>query len=149
MKSAPIVMVSSYVPRQCGIATFCEEAREFIQKRDPATVVMVISHTDGQGQGVVPVIDLAHRDWWKSAANQIHKLNPYVVHLQHEYGLYEYHDSRGKGDRNHGFLDLLDAISDWPTVVEPHTIHGRIRDDEAEFIYELCERADVVLLTCN
>ena len=149
MKSAPIVMVSSYVPRQCGIATFCEEAREFIQKRDPATVVMVISHTDGQGQGVVPVIDLAHRDWWKSAANQIHKLNPYVVHLQHEYGLYEYHDSRGKGDRNHGFLDLLDAISDWPTVVEPHTIHGRIRDDEAEFIYELCERADVVLFKCN
>lgn len=149
MKSAPIVMVSSYTPRQCGIATFCEEAREFIQKHNPSTVVIVVSHTDGQGEGVVPVIDLTRRDWWKLAASQIRKLDPQVVHLQHEYGLYEYHDSRGKGDHNEGFLDLLDAISDWPIVVEPHTIHGRVRDDEAEFIYKLCERADVVLFKCN
>ncbi len=29
--SDPIVMISSYPPRLCGIGTFCEEAREFIQ----------------------------------------------------------------------------------------------------------------------
>jgi 1,2-diacylglycerol 3-alpha-glucosyltransferase len=29
--------------------------------------------------------------------------------------------------------------------VEPHTIHGRLRDFEENFIYEMCKAADVVL----
>ena len=33
--SDPIVMISSYPPRLCGIATFVEEAREFVQKANP------------------------------------------------------------------------------------------------------------------
>ena len=35
MPAKPIVMVSSYPPRLCGIGTFAEEAREFIQKANP------------------------------------------------------------------------------------------------------------------
>ena len=54
---APIVMISSYPPRLCGIGTFCEEAREFIQKANPDREVLVISHTDGQGRDVFPLID--------------------------------------------------------------------------------------------
>ena len=55
-------MVSSYPPRLCGIATFCEEAREFIAKRHPERDVLVISHTDGAGDGVFPLIDMSRRD---------------------------------------------------------------------------------------
>ncbi len=43
----PIVMISSYPPRLCGIATFAEEAREFIQKANTQRDVVVISHVDG------------------------------------------------------------------------------------------------------
>jgi len=82
-------------------------------------------------------------------AEKVAELNPYVVHVEHEYGLYEYVDERGQGDGNKGFLDLLDAISDWPTVIEPHTVHGRLRDFEANFVYEMCRRSDVVLLKCH
>jgi glycosyltransferase involved in cell wall biosynthesis len=142
-------MISSYPPRLCGIGTFCEEAREFIQKRFPDRPVLVISHTDGEGEGVFPIMDLKQRAWWKTVANKINELHPFVVHIQHEYGLYEYYDSRGHGDNNEGFLDLLDAINEWPTVIEPHTVHGRLRDMEAEFLYHTCERADVVLFKCH
>ncbi len=145
----PIVLISSYPPRHCGIATFCEEAREFIQKRFPHRPVYVISHTDGRGEGVFPIIDMEKRAWWKKVSEKIEELHPYAVHIQHEYGLYEYHDSRGRGDANEGFLDLLDAINDWPIVVEPHTIHGRYRESEAEFIYDMLERTDVVLFKCH
>ena len=48
--SSPIVMISSYPPRLCGIGTFTEEAREFIQKANPDREVLVISHTDGRGK---------------------------------------------------------------------------------------------------
>jgi len=144
-KEQPIVLISSYTPRLCGIATFTEEAREFIQKTYPTRDVLVISHTDGAGEGVFPLIDLKNRFWWKPVVKKIKKLSPYVVHIEHEYGLYEYVDERGIGDGNQGFLEFLDAISEYPIVVEPHTIHGRLRDFEENFIYELCKIADVVI----
>ena len=149
MAKAPIVMISSYPPRLCGIATFCEEAREFIAKANPDRPVLVISHLDGQGEGVYPLIDLRRHDWWKPVAELVEKLKPYVVHLEHEYGLYQYVDARGVGDANEGFLELLDAIGDFPSVVEPHTVHGRLRDAEANFLYQLCTRADLVLFKCH
>ncbi|MCD6377356.1 MAG: glycosyltransferase [Planctomycetes bacterium] len=146
---SPIVMVSSYPPRLCGIATFCEEAREFIAKRHPERDVLVISHTDGAGDGVFPLIDMSRRDWWRVVAAKIRQLQPYVVHLEHEFGLYEYRDPRGAGDGNEGFLALLDAIDDFPIVVEPHTVYGRLTDFEADFIFKLAQRAHVVLFKCH
>lgn len=149
MTNKPIVMISSYPPRLCGIATFCEEAREFIQKANPDREIRVISHTDGEGEGVLPIIDMRRPDWWKPVAEEIERLKPYAVHIEHEYGLYEYTDQRGVGDGNDGFLDLLEAIGDFPIVVEPHTIHGRLRDFEADFIYKLTQRSHVVLFKCH
>ncbi|MDD5234473.1 MAG: hypothetical protein PHG91_13855 [Syntrophales bacterium] len=148
-KEDPIVMISSYPPRLCGIGTFCEEAREFIQKRHSGREVVVISHLDGAGEGVFPVIDMKQRGWWRPVTQKISELHPYVVHIQHEYGLYEYYDERGLGDMNEGFLDLLDALADWPLVVEPHTIHGRMRDAEANFVYEMSQRTDILIFKCH
>jgi glycosyltransferase involved in cell wall biosynthesis len=44
---------------------------------------------------------------------------------------------------------MLDALADWPVVVEPHTVHGRLRDQEADFLYKACERADVMVFKCH
>ena len=85
---APIVMISSYPPRLCGIGTFCEEARESIQAANPGREVLVISHTDGRGDGVFPIIDMSKRTWWTPVAEKIHRLKPHAVHIEHEYGLY-------------------------------------------------------------
>ena len=148
-KNGPLVLISSYPPRLCGIATFTEEAREFIQKHSPEKKVLVISHTDGSGEGVYPIINMSKRAWWKPIAKKIEELKPCCIHIEHEYGLYEYKDERGQGDGNEGFLDLLEAISEYPTVIEPHTVHGRMRDFEANFVYRLCQAADIVILKCN
>ena len=142
-------MVSSYPPRLCGIATFTEEAREFIQKANPDRKVVIISHTDGRGEDVFPLIDMRRSDWWKPVAAKIKEFSPYAVHLEHEYGLYEYVDERGMGDNNNGFLRLLEAIRDYPIVVEPHTIHGRLRETEEDFVFQLCQKSDVVLFKCH
>ncbi|MDP6059159.1 MAG: glycosyltransferase, partial [Pirellulaceae bacterium] len=149
MAKAPVVMISSYPPRLCGIGTFCEEAREFIQKSHGDRPVYVISHTDGAGDGVFPLIDLSRNNWWKPVVAKIAQLKPYVIHIEHEYGLYEYVDDRGQGDGNAGFLELLSALSDWPVVMEPHTVHGRMSDQEANFIYRACKRCDVMLFKCH
>ena len=149
MKSQPIVMITSYPPRLCGIGTFCEEAREFVQRRHPERDVLVISHTDGEGEGVIPVMDLSRPDWWKPVVDKVKELDPYAIHIEHEYGLYEYRDPKGQGDSNRGFLEMLAALEPWPTVIEPHTVHGRLCDSEAHFIKGVAERADIVLFKCT
>ncbi|GAI22982.1 unnamed protein product, partial [marine sediment metagenome] len=79
MSQDPIVMISTYPPRLCGIATFCEEAREFIQKHYPERKVLVISYTDGKGDGVFPLIDISRQDWWKPVVDKINEIKPYAV----------------------------------------------------------------------
>ena len=149
MSDSPIVLISSFPPRPCGIATFAEEAREFIARANPHREVLVISHVDGKGDGVFPLIDQGASCWWKPVVEKLKELDPYAVHIQHEYGLYEYVDERGCGDGNGGFLELLSAISDYPVIVEPHTVHGRLMDHEADFVYQLCKRADILVLKCD
>lgn len=149
MRPGPIVMISSYAPRLCGIATFAEEAREFIQKHHADRDVLVISHTDGHGYGVFPIIDTSRHDWYRPVADAIAEINPAVIHIEHEYGLYEHCDARGHGDCNKGFVELLDALEPWPVVVEPHTVHGRLRDAEADFIFQVTERAGIVIFKCH
>jgi len=149
VSEAPIVMISSYPPRLCGIGTFCEEAREFVQQRHPERDVVVISHHDGRGDGVMPLMDITRPDWWRPVVEEVQRLDPYVIHIEHEYGLYEHLDPSGHGDRNRGFLEMLSALSRWPTVIEPHTIHGRLCDHEVYFVREMAARADVVMFKCH
>ena len=145
----PIVIVSSWPPRECGIATFAEEAAEFIHKRDPERPLYVISHEDGEGENVFPIIDISNPDWYRPVAEKIRELEPYAVHLQHEYGLYEYVNEAGDGDNNEGFLRLLDEIEGIPTVVEPHTVHGRMKDHEEAFVREVSRLCNVLIFKCH
>ena len=145
----PIVMISSWPPRLCGIATFAEEALEFIEKVDLGRPTHVISHTDGEGENVFPIIDLSRPDWWRIVADKVRELDPYAIHIQHEHSLYERKDARGHGDGNEGFVSLLGAISEFPIVLEPHTVHGRQTEFEANLLYRLCRRSDVMLFKCH
>jgi len=146
----PVVLVSSWPPRKCGIGTFAEEAAEFIREALPENPLKVVCHTDGAGTDVYPVIDLADGAWHQRALAQIEELDPYVVHFQHEYGLYEYVDQLGQGDENRRFLRLLDELKQRhiPTVVEPHTVHGRLRESEESFLESLAELCDVLIFKC-
>ncbi len=145
----PIVMVSSWPPRLCGIATFAEEALEFIRKADPTRPAYVISHTDGRGEFVKPVIDMSREDWYIPVVETVKELDPEVIHIEHEYGLYNYVNDKGEGDGNRGFLKMLDLLRDYPTVVEPHTIHGRMKDHEERFVKEVAEKCTVLLFKCH
>jgi glycosyltransferase involved in cell wall biosynthesis len=145
---APLVLVGSWAPRKCGIATFAEEALEFISAHMPNRPIHIISHLDGRGENVHPLIDLSDPHWYRPLVEQVRALNPYAVHIQHEYGLYN-HLSDGVDDRNAGFLRLLEELRPIPTVVETHTVHGRYREYEEAFLRRLLEVVPVLILKCD
>jgi len=147
--SEPIVLISSYPPCPGDVSVFCADARQFIQKHNPQRAVLVISHRGGSGEWVLPLIDTSSNQWWEPVVRKLRELDPYVVHVQHDYGLYE---RVGQGEDtagNQGFLELLNALRDYPLVVEPHTIHARMGDAQAQFLHHLCEMADVVIFKCH
>ena len=148
MSIKPIVMISSWPPRLCGIGTFAEEAVEFLQRAQPSRTIHVISHSDGEGPNVHPVIDMTDPQWYLPVVETVRQIDPEVVHIQHEYGLYNYINERGESDFNHGFLTMLDMLSDYPTIVEPHSIHGRMKDAEEEFVHKLAQSCSIVLFKC-
>ena len=84
-QSQPLVVVSSYPPRKCGIATFVEEALEFVRVHMPERSIHIISHLDGQGPNVHPILDQEDPNWPEKVGPYITQLNPYAVHLEHEY----------------------------------------------------------------
>ena len=141
-----LLIISSYPPRFCGIATFVEEAIEFIKKARPDLKIEIISHLDGRGKNVHPIIDLNNKNWYVSVAEKVKQLNPDTVHIEHEYGLYNW---REKDSRNEKFIKLLDLIKDYPTVIEAHTIHGRLRESEEWFVKELLKRCTVLIVKCE
>lgn len=145
---SPLVVISSWPPRPCGIATFIEEALEFVRRRMPERPIHVICHTDGRGENVHPIIDLRRADWFREVATCVHDLAPYAVHIEHEYGLYNHVDARGQSDMNGGFIQLLEAIRDVPTIMEPHTVHGRLCSHEAKFWHTAIPLVDVMVFKC-
>jgi len=148
-KKKPIVMISSWPPRKCGIGTFAEEALEFVARHEPDRPTYVISHTDGRGDNVFALMDIERGDWYAPVIEKVKELDPYAVHLEHEYGLYNHVDRDGHGDDNRGFLRLLEGLRDYPTVVEPHTVHGRMKDNEEVFIREAARHCNVMMFKCH
>ena len=141
----PIVLVSSYSPRLSNLASFTVEAHRFLQKYNPDRHLAVVSHIDADGLGVLPIIDLSDRHWWRSVAAAIRSLRPHVVHLQHEFTAYEYFDNRRRGDSNEGFLELLEALAGLPTIVELQGAEAG-SPQRAEFYHRLCSLARAVLV---
>jgi 1,2-diacylglycerol 3-alpha-glucosyltransferase len=148
----PLVVVSSYPPRKCGIATFTEEALEFVQAHLPERSIQIISHLDGQGPNVHPILDQKDPDWPEKVGAYIAQLAPYTVHLEHEYGLYSYTDPiTGQKDNNERFIRLLTSLRDAgiPTLVEAHTVHGRYTEAEERFLRQLVATCTTLILKCD
>jgi 1,2-diacylglycerol 3-alpha-glucosyltransferase len=148
----PLVVVSSYPPRKCGIATFTEEALEFVRAHLPERPIHIVSHLDGQGPQVHPVLDQDDPNWPEQVSALIQQLEPYAVHLEHEYGLYSYRDpATGQQDNNERFIQLLALLraAGIPTIVETHTVHGRYTEAEERFLRQLVATCTTLMLKCD
>jgi len=93
-----IAWISSWPPRPCGIATYSMELVEALKAS--GSEVHIVCHTDGGSPGernVYPVIDTGRIGWDERLYLAVKEINPDVVHIQHEYGLYQTHSDHAAG----------------------------------------------------
>jgi len=128
-----IVMVTSWSPRHCGIATYSSELVGALRKNGHH--VDIICHTDEDYGGhreedVYPVIDTNDPGWDEKVHATLVQIKPDVVHIQHEYGLYLTH-----GDYGGRILPLLFRLKleKIPSVMTYHSIYTSLDRPEAIF----------------
>lgn len=138
-----IVLIGSYPPRRCGIATFTHDVRESLVEARPGLRCEVFAMTDQGGPYDYPSevsFEIAEdrRIDYQAAAARISEIDPDVVFVQHEFGIYG-------GSAGENLLQLLEA-TDRPTVSLLHTVLDRPNADQRRVFERLLARSSQLIV---
>ena len=84
-----IAWLSSWPPRHCGIATYSAELVDVLRREGHE--IHIVCHPDGGApheKNVYPVIDTDRHGWDEAVFEAVKSIDPEIVHIQHEFGLY-------------------------------------------------------------
>jgi len=129
-----VIWISSYLPRSCGIAFYSNHyltaLKNYAKKSKLKVNFKIIAHTDAK-QADYPIINLGNKEWHHHVFNTIKREKPDMVHIQHEYGLYETY-----GDKNHRLLELINMIKGQgiPVVMTYHSVYKKLIKPFAYFV---------------
>ena len=135
-------IVSTYLPRRCGLATFTADLREALgiatrDTEDVETVVVAIDR-DGLSYGpeVVVTVDQHRIEDYVAAAHALREAGVQAVLIQHEYGIF--------GGRNGSHLleltRTLTAVG-IPYLLTLHTVLSRPTKGQRTTLRALCAHA--------
>ncbi len=142
-RSIRVLVVGSFPPRECGIATFTKDVVDHLAARDDVRCeVIAIDEAGGEARTYgVPVVARIKRDdrsSYASAAGFINQHPASIVLVQHEYGLFA-------GEDGAAFLDLLAAVRK-PVVVTFHTVLPAPNANHRAVTQAICARAEAVVV---
>lgn len=128
-----IAWISSWPPRACGIATYSEELVAALQKA--GNDIHIICHPDGgrpKEKNVYPVMDTQTHGWDDAVYRAVQRIDPQVIHIQHEYGLYQ-----TDKDYASGLFRLVFRLSlekKYSTVITYHSVYNRLNSTFRRYI---------------
>ena len=141
-----VVWISSYLPRSCGIAYYSENyisaLKKYAEQTGKNVSIKIIAHTDAK-QADYPVINLKNKNWHYQVLAVIKKEKPDIVHIQHEYGLYETYC-----DRNKRVIELIAMLrkEKIPVVMTYHSVYRKLNKDFAYFVSETLKELSAGIL---
>jgi glycosyltransferase involved in cell wall biosynthesis len=145
MSSQPesVALIGSYLPRQCGIATFTADLAAAMLENDPGIDCPVVAMNDRRDgyeypdevQFQIGQDDLSE---YRQAANFLNLRDPDVVCLQHEYGIF--------GGQRGSFIIELARNLKVPLVTTLHTILRDPRPEELKITTQLGEVSDKLVV---
>lgn len=139
-----VAFLSTYPPRECGIATFTQDlVRELKKKKFLRTGVVAVSDRPYRyGDEVWHEVAQPERSSYLDAAEWINRSDIQVLMVEHEYGIYG-------GVAGSYLLDLLDRVCK-PVVATLHTVRPAPDDRQREILKALCQKsAKIVTMASN
>jgi len=143
--------VSTYIPRECGIATFTKDLTNAINVLNPNYLADIIAIDDVDLGGerknypweVKYKLKQGDLRSWLDAAEYINESGAEVVSLQHEYGIYG-----PPGTHGENVVQFMNAVKK-PIVVTFHTVLPRPNEEQLNIIRRICQRADAIVVMVN
>jgi glycosyltransferase involved in cell wall biosynthesis len=130
-----VAYISTYPPRQCGIATFTKDLIDAVEEVDGFTPTVIALNDKGAiydyDRRVKFIIERDSEKDYSEAAEYINTSNIAIVNLQHEFGLFG-------GDHGNKISIFLDKVNK-PVVTTLHTVQPDF-DPEAKDILKLISK---------
>ncbi|MBN1458981.1 MAG: glycosyltransferase family 4 protein [Armatimonadetes bacterium] len=138
-----VAYLSTYPPRECGIATFCEDLIRATGGDgafpDPAVIAMEGgARYHRYSRPVVHVVDDRSEQDYQTAAEFINDSSADVVSIQHEFGIYG-------GAEGRGLYRFLSTISK-PVVTNLHTVVPQPNQMIGDMVRALAEKSERVMV---
>lgn len=138
-----VAYLSTYSPRECGIATFCEDLIHATSGDGAFPEPVVIAMEGGASyhqysRPVVHVVDDRNEKDYQAAAEFINDSPAEVVSIQHEFGIFG-------GVAGRGMYRFLSAIAK-PVVTNLHTVLPAPDQQVRDMIRALAEKSERVMV---
>lgn len=144
-----VIYVSTYPPRECGIATYTRSLVKAVNLLNPEYLADIIAIDDEKSGGVERnypwevkyKIDQQDLRSWMSAADYINQSGAEVVNLQHEFGIYG-------GREGEYVIPLMEAVKK-PIVVSLHTVLPDPEPKMVEMVKRMGEMASAITVVVH
>ena len=138
-----VALIGSYLPRQCGIATFTADLASAILENN-ATIECSIVAMNDRAEGyeysdeVQFEVSQDNLSEYRLAANFLNLRDPDVICLQHEFGIF--------GGQRGSFIIELTRNLKVPLVTTFHTVLKDPLPEELKITAQLCEQSDRLIV---
>jgi len=139
-----VAYVSTYPPKQCGIATFTRDLARAVSIRDPRTKAIIVAIQEEHNPPDANIrfaIDKHDRASYLSAASFLNEADVDVVCLQHEYGIFG-------GECGEYILDLCRNLKK-SMVTTFHTVLRNPPEKAREILTEIAQLSNTVVVTLD
>nr|PZN08862.1 MAG: glycosyl transferase family 1 [Caldicoprobacter oshimai] len=143
-KARNVVFVSTYPPRECGLATFTQDLVNELDEIALINKPRVIAMSNGNyryDDRVIMEIEQYDRGSYVKAAKKLSETDTELVVIEHEYGIFG-------GDWGDYILDFVDNLH-IPFIVTLHTVLLEPSDKQKEIIKVLAEKSRRVVTMAN
>jgi len=143
------IYVSTYIPRECGIATYTKDLTNAINILNPLFLADIIAIDDQASGGerrrypweVKYKIEQENLRSWINAADYINQSGADVVALEHEFGIYG-------GHLGEYAVPFAEAIRK-PLVTTFHTVLSNPNAKQREMVKRLATRSEAIIIMVN
>ena len=141
-----VIYIGSYIPRECGIATFTKDLTTSINMLNPHCLAEIVAVnppnlTYDYPWEVKYRFNQEHPTTYKNATSYINQSSAEVVCLQHEFGLYG-------GKSGEKIIPFLKTINK-PIVATFHTILPNPNDHYKKILSEISSLCEAVVVMIN